>query len=482
MMPDLRAYQLDVVDRAAARVRAGVRHLIIQGATGSGKTHVSSEITRRAVDRGKKVLFLAHRRRLIRQKSERLDQFRVPHGIIMNGVSGYSGAPVQVASKDTLLSRSVRNQWVTPPPADLVIIDEAHLSLSEQYQTLVSLYPRAVILGLTATPALGDGRGLAPYYQDIVSTVPTSQLIREGFLVPVQCYAPEESRQRALQGQRKLLGDPVYNWKKYASGRPTVLFATRVDSSLAVVKAFLDAGIPAEHLDSNSTDDEREAVLERVQSGQTLVLSNVGIMTEGIDVPCLSCCILLRLVGSYVFYAQAVGRVMRPHPGKTEAVLIDHAGAVRRHGLPTQDVEWSIDPEDTVESRNRKARKEGKRATPITCPACAYQFVGSIICPACGHKLPRRLQPTRTEDALLVPVGDDATPSPAALREEQVRYWHTCLRVMANKGRTCAAASCMFRSKYRSWPPADFPNVPEPGQRQEPVALVFPQYLTRRTG
>src|SRR5262245_61366080 len=124
-LPTLRDYQLDVIDRARARLAYGLRRVIIQAPTGAGKTHVSSEMVRRAWWMGSPCLFLASRRRLIEQKSERLTQFGVPHGVIMRGIDP-TPALVQVASRDTLLSRAVRNDWIDLPPAKLVIVDECH--------------------------------------------------------------------------------------------------------------------------------------------------------------------------------------------------------------------------------------------------------------------------------------------------------------------------------------------------------------------
>lgn len=473
--PTLRPYQVDVIERMRARLREGKRRGIIQAATGAGKTHISSEIIRCAVAKGKRCLFLAHRRRLIKQKAERLDAFGVPYGVLMAGEPTWRGAPVQVASRDTLLSRSVRNDWAAPPPADLVIVDECHNCLSDEYQRLLALYRDAIVIGLTATPARSDGRGLGDYYEALECAVPTSQLVREGWLAPVRCYAP--ARQG---GGRKagLAGDPVEHWKRYAEGRPTVFFAGKVEHSLAAVQAFCSAGVPAEHIDADTPDAEREAVLARVRGGETRVVANVGIMTEGVDVPELSCCVLFRVTGSYVLYAQAVGRIMRAHPGKRDAVLLDHAGACLRHGLPDVDVEWSLDGKDSVDARKKKARKEGREEAPACCPVCGRLFAGSPQCPACGWQVRRKkAAPQAKRDDLLEEVTRSA--SPAELRAEKARYWQTCLAVMAHKGRTAGAAGHMYRGRFGRWPDDSLPNVPRGVQWRQPVANLYPQFVRR---
>lgn len=476
MNTTLRPYQLDVIDRVRARLRQGARRVLVQAPTGAGKTHVSSEILRCLVARGGRGLFLAHRRRLVQQKSERLDAFGVPHGVIMAGESGWRGAPVQVASRDTLLSRSVRNDWTSLPPADVVIVDEAHGCMSDEYQALLSGYPDAVVIGLTATPARADGRGLGRYYQALECTVPTSRLVADGFLVPVRCFAPE--RQGAKPGKRALRGDPVAHWKRHAAGRPTVLFAPKVEASLAACSAFRAAGIPAAHIDANTPDDERDEVDRGLRSGRVLVVCNCNVWTEGVDVPELSCCVLLRLAASYVLFAQMVGRVMRSSPGKKDAVLIDHSGAVYQHGFPDEDVTWSLDEGDTVDRRVKAAKEEGKRRTPVTCPGCGLVFEAAPQCPACGHKLTRRQQPARVQSEVLVEA--TRSLSPAELHAERMSYWHTCLRVMACKGRTAGAAAQMFRARFGDWPGAGLPNVPFGPQWRAAVADLYPQYLPRR--
>lgn len=481
----LRPYQLDVLERGRARLRAGCRRLLIQAATGAGKTHVSSELCRAAVAKGRRALFVAHRRRLIDQKCQRLRAFGVRHGVVM-AASGPDlpydpDAPVQVASRDTLLARCVRPgvRGLSLPPADVVIVDEAHNLLADQYLELVAAYANSVVVGLTATPARADGKGMGDYFDALECAVPTSQLVREGWLVPVRCYAPD--RRDARRGG--VVGDPVAHWRRHADGRPTVLFAPKVAASLAAVAAFNAAGIPAEHIDAQTPDADRDAAVERVRSGRTMVVSNVNIWTEGVDVPELSCCVLLRRCTSYVLFAQAVGRVMRPSPGKADAVLIDHAGAVLRHGFPDDDVEWTLDVTDSVDRRNRERRERGDAPEPVLCPGCGLLYRPAAACPACGHVIRRRRPKAErgaAADGLLVEVGRAATE--AARREEMVRHWHTCLRVMAYKGRTAAAASQMYRSRYGVWPDASLPNVPAAHQRGLRVAELYPQYLGRRGG
>ena len=445
MTVQLRDYQLDVIARARRRIAEGRRRVLVVAPTGAGKTHVSSEIAKCSWQKGKRVLFIAHRRRLIEQKSQRLDLFGVPHGIIMDGYPAKRTLPVQVASRDTLLSRCVRNEWGELPPADLVIVDEAHNWMSDECQRLLARYGDAVVLGLTATPARSDGRGLGDYFDALETTVPTSQLVKAGCLVPVRCYAPDG----AGQG-KKLVGDPVAHWRRYGEGRPTVLFAGKVAASLAVVAAFNAAGVKAEHIDAHTPDGDRDGVADRVASGQTKVVANVGIWTEGVDIPELAVCQILRGCGSYVLFAQAVGRVMRAHPSKEYAILIDHAGAVQRHGFPDEDAEWSLETTEKVDDRVKADKEAGSRRQPVVCPKCACVFSGTNICPCCGHVLHKVGKRELNEDGVLVEM--ERRRSEAATVEERQRRWLMFLDRAEKFGLTVGAASKMYRDHFGDWP------------------------------
>ena len=49
-------------------------------------------------------------------------------------------------------------------------------------------------------------------------------------------------------------------------------------------------------------------------------------------------------------YRQMIGRVLRPAEGKPDAIILDHSGAVFRHGFVEDPVEWTLDPDRHAES------------------------------------------------------------------------------------------------------------------------------------
>jgi DNA repair protein RadD len=169
----LHGFQCEAVDQIECEIARGVRTVLYVAPTGSGKTVVAAEIARRAADRRQRVLFLAHRREIIDQTSRKLTANGIPlgmHGIVLAGRERdlRPQAMVQVASIDTLLARGIRSETMPLPLTDLIIFDEAHRVRGRTREHLLSLYPDAVLIGLTATPCRGDGRGLGNIFEKMI--------------------------------------------------------------------------------------------------------------------------------------------------------------------------------------------------------------------------------------------------------------------------------------------------------------------------
>lgn len=228
----------------------------------------------------------------------------------------------------------------------------------------------------------------------VVARTP-AQLRDEGFLVPVGGWEyegidTEGARVRggdfvsqdlqASATSRRVVGDVVQEWLIHAAGRRTVLFAVTVAHSQQMVAAFRAAGVSAEHVDGEMATPDRDAVLRRLRTGETLVVCNCNVLTEGFDCPDLEVAILARPTLSTSLYLQMVGRVLRPAPGKALARLHDHAGCLAAHGHPFADRDYS--PERTARV-TRKAVEESAARTK-RCPGCE-SVVARWPCDACGY-------------------------------------------------------------------------------------------------
>jgi DNA repair protein RadD len=478
MAPILRPYQVDVLERARARIRGGCRRVLIQGATGAGKGTVIAHMLARSAALGKRSVFLVSRRHLIGDMAGRIAACGVRPGVVMRGHPA-TASPIQLVSRDTLFSRGIQNDWITMPPADLLVCDEAH-NYGERYQQIFELYGKAVLIGASATPVFAGGRGMGSVYQAMECTVPTSQLVREGFLAPVRCYAPSRAVKNPGQRKTAVSGNPVYWWQRYGEGRPTALFAAKRDHAYKACESFNSVNIKAEYLDGQTDDDERRRILDRVAAGQTKVVCSISVLTEGVDVPALSCGILLRAAASCVTFLQIAGRLMRPFPGKKDSVLIDHAGAVIRHGFPDEDVEWTLDPDDSVDRRVKERVDNAPR--PIVCPHCTCVYRGSAVCPECGAALPQRKKkaaPLKEDLLIEVPREEQAKLDYQA----RVRAWARCRGVAVASGGKASRAVAMYKREFGRFPEQDgMPDCLRGAEWQRPAALAWPNFVRAARG
>ena len=308
-MTELRPYQRDVIAKCDRVIAAGKRCIIIVAPTGSGKTIKAVAIIKTAVNNGQRVLVLAHTREIIKQTSEKLFAHDIPHGIIQAGFMTRRDEAVQVASIQTLWVRAMRMQRMDMPPANLLIIDEAHHCPANTYRKIIAAYPEAVLLGLTATPCRGDGRGLGGIFDAIVECPQVAELIEQKYLVKTRVFAPAEPDLKGVEtrvgdyvesqlaermDRAGLIGDIVTHYHKYGERRKTVCFAVNVAHSVHIRDEFIKSGVRAEHVDGTMPKPERDAALARLESGATELITNCMVLTEGWDMPEVSCCILAR--------------------------------------------------------------------------------------------------------------------------------------------------------------------------------------------
>jgi len=393
----LRPYQTDIAAEFERHVERGDRSILLVAPTGSGKTVIASAIIASATRRA---LVVAHRREIVNQTSDKLTARGVAHGIIQAGDDDKlrPQARVQVASIQTLHARAIRSSTMLMPLADLLIIDEAHHACAMTYQKVIEAYPDAIVLGLTATPCRGDGRGLGGIFETLIECPQIPELIEGKYLVRSRIYAPVEPDLHGVKTQAgdyvenqladrmdrpKLIGDIVTHWHKFGERRKTVAFACSVGHSVHITDEFIEAGVRAEHLDGTTSKDEREAILARLASGETEVVANCMVLTEGFDCPDIGCIVLARPT------MQMIGRGLRPADGKSDCVILDHSGAVFRHGLPEDRVEWTLSPDRQASAPEHTKRQSSYESKLIECTQCSTLRLGGKPCPNCGF-LPKR--------------------------------------------------------------------------------------------
>ena len=464
----LRDYQREVLNNIIRSERKGNKRIVLQMATGGGKTICAAALIEYYVSKGNKVLFLAHRRELIMQASDKLDAFNVNHGIIMANISANSFANVQVASIDTLRARALDSQKIPMPEADLIIIDEAHRSLSRTYGRLIKYYSQALVVGLTATPVRSDGTGMGAIYTDMVQAVSIKELVASGNLVEAKYYSPTIPDLRKVgtvagdyngkdlattMDTPKLVGDIVQSWLHIAKGKSTIVFASGVKHSKHLMESFVDAGIIAAHIDGTTPGDERNDILKRFHSGEITVICNCMVLTEGFDAPRAEICVLARPTKSVSLYIQMVGRVLRPFEGKDIATVIDHSGAVYINGFATDDHNWTLGKGKIKEPIRREPGE--REVKTVICEGCFRTYEGSNICPTCGLVHKQKSSFMETIDAQLGLV--DKVTREVKKKEKygdgyKQKFYQELLGWTVVKKKQPGAAAHKYKQRFGDWP------------------------------
>jgi superfamily II DNA or RNA helicase len=374
-----RDYQQNSVDELHGLVKKGFRRILMVSPTGSGKTHIASMIIKRALGKGNKVLFLAHRHSLLNGCYEKLISQGVPVGQIclLTGGRDHFDAPVCVASIKTLVRRKLF------PDAQIVFIDEAHHVAAPTYIQTMNHYQGKLIIGLTATPVRLDGKQMSDFFEEMIEAATVPDLIGKGFLVNPTCYKgvmPDvSSLKKGKSGQFKekdlehvsdkptLIGDIYRNWERICYGVKTAVFAVTVTHAEHIREVFVANGISAEVISYHTPAKIRDYLMNEWQFGDLCVVISVELFIEGVDFPKLQCVIMARHTESLVIWLQAAGRIMRIADGKDRAYLLDHVGCIDKFGLPSIKREWSLTSIPNLQ--DQKAKKT------ITCPHCHLVYI-----------------------------------------------------------------------------------------------------------
>jgi superfamily II DNA or RNA helicase len=461
--PVLRPYQVDALAQLDAAFAAGHQAPVLVLPTGAGKTVIAAEMMRQAVIAGERVLFLAPRRELIAQTSQKLEAIGLAHGVIQAGADERAGldAAVHVASVDTLTSRVLRRSTLMLPSYELVLVDEAHLSITAVRQQLLALWPTARRVGLTATPTRKDGRALGLLYDVLVEPATTASLTAAGYLAPARYFSwptPDLCGVRVTAGdynladlemllnKRSLLGDIVATWLQHAPNRRTIAYAVSIAHAVALAETFRREGVAAEHVDAGTPPAVRAATFARFRAGETQVLTNCFLAAYGFDLPALSCVVLARPTKSLMLYLQMLGRGLRLADGKTNCIVLDHSGAVHRHGFATDERRWTLSGRTALVPSPPRATPP---RAPKQCPNCSAVWIDGTTCPECGYVLRPKGLLVETMAGELVELGANEPPD----TQDRAVFYGELRGYSAEYGFKPGWAPHKFRERYGVFPP-----------------------------
>lgn len=426
-MIELRPYQTAMIEQTRQHFRERRKRVLLQLATGGGKTALASRMLHGAADKGKRVWFCCHRRELVKQISEAFDREGLGYGYIAAGQPMELSKQAQICSIPTLAKR-----WQKAERPDVIVVDECHHAASKSWSDLLKQFPDAYIVGLSATPCRLDGKGLKEYFDVMVQGPSVVELIEQGYLCDYRLFAPGGvSRERlrksmgdfnatdvnSLMSNPVIVGNAIEHYRKHTPNTQTIIFAASIERSKDVAKKFTDSGIPALHMDGTLDDHVRDEMVRDYKRGLIRVLSNVELFSEGFDLPSIETGILMRPTMSLAMHKQQMGRVMRPSPGKKFGNFIDMVGNTDFLGWPDDDIQWTLTDGVVKE-------KKDTVGSPRICSYCfSSSRAGSRICRNCKQPFPVESRQVDEMDGELVEM-DKASRKQRAPRTPEQRRQH----------------------------------------------------------
>ena len=346
-MVEARPYQLEAIEAIEREFYRGVKDTLLVMATGTGKTYSFLTLLHKNLD-GKRAIILAHRKELIDQPIERMLQYypdwKGKIGIVMAD-QNEPDKQIVVATVQTLQNGNRLQEILTYGKVDYLVTDECHHSSAQSYLNIYEMLrehnPDLMHLGVTATPRRADGKGLIEVFKSVAFKYGILEAVNDRYLVPPRWLVIQTAI--SLKGIKTSAGDympgalaeifetsncfdlVVASWQKYGENRQTVAFTVSVKGAYDLAEKFNAAGISAAAADGTTDKKSRAKILSDFRHGKFKVLVNVGLYTEGLDIPELSCILQVRPTKSDSLYTQMIGRGLRIFPGKPDCLILDFA-------------------------------------------------------------------------------------------------------------------------------------------------------------
>lgn len=484
----LRPKQVTLVNEIRRAFSKGATRPCVMAATGFGKSVVAGYMIRSALNKGsKRVVLIVDSLTLINQL---LNTFRTMFSLECGVIQGVNPEfdltqPVQIATPQTLANRFEDDRFgeiYRNYAVDLVIVDEAHIQYEGTKAALDYWGCRAV--AFTATPY---AKGMGLVYDALVKAAPMSKLIEEGDLAPYRAFCPAEETpdfsgykvgaNGDIQGAEnaysdELIGDVFEHWNRLANDRLTIGFAPTIAKCEAFAKVFRSKGVRSVAVHSKLSSDDAESLIAQFKSRDIQVLWSVAKLVKGFDVPEASCLIDCQPTYSLMRHVQKGGRVLRPHLLKNHAIILDHAGNMKRNGL-YEDAD--IDQLSTGKKGESNADRNTKEITLEPCSNCQFEIRSTdYLCPHCGHEKEKKsFRPEADEigwrDGELVEMKSFKFKAPKSMEDKgrllsAIKYEAACIAAKKElKGELWAKREGWVANQYRSitgvWPDASIRYV-----------------------
>jgi len=457
----LRPHQQDALNMLKESFKQGKTRPLVYAATGWGKTVLAAHIVEGALNKGKRVCFIAPYITLINQTAKSLMDQGLPQPGIIQSNHPWSNPELrfQVASVQTLSRRTVEE-------FDLYIVDECDL-LYSFVRELIETTDKPVI-GLTATPYR---KGLGKYYNNLISSITVEQLIEQGYLCNYKAWAPcqpdmkgvkvntvgeyQESQAADKMMTPQITGSITDTWLRLGENEPTLCYATSVIHANHIGNEFDRLGISNRVITAATDTEEREEVYDDFSNRKITVLISVMVLVAGFDREVFNL-ILARPIKSDRVFMQIFGRGLRVNEGKDFLRVFDHGGNIERLGYPEHIHIDELDTGEAKEANSAKQTEEREEKKPKKCPKChIMKDAGVNECPSCGFA-PRRSEDVEVQDGELIQI-KGPEKSKKATKDDKQKFWSELLgyrKILRARGKNYKDGwfSNKYREKFNVWP------------------------------
>ena len=468
MISELRPYQLQALADIRDSVRSGVKRLVVQAATGAGKTKLAAAIVEGAREKRNRVAFVCPAISLIDQTVESFYAEGIHDiGVVQSNHEMTDGTqPVQVCSIQTVQRRGF-------PHANVVIFDEIH-RLHDAHKTWIKHpdWQTVPMIGLSATPWT---KGLGKYFDSLLIAATTRELIEQGYLSPFRVFSTghpdlsgvkivagdyqENQLSAAMQGG-ELTADIIRTWQEKWGKDKTLCFGVDKAHAKSIQERFEHAGISCGYQDADTSADERREIKRKFHNGEYQIVSNIQTLTCGVDWD-VRCLILARPTRSEMLFVQIIGRALRTAPGKDHALILDHSDTTTKLGFVTDIHHEHL---DDGKPTTKAEAKEKKEPLPKECSECTYlKPPKTKICPNCGYEN-KIISDIVEQDGELVewiPGKKAKAKSRRQYTEREQRQFYAELKAHGiAKNYSSGWAYHKFFEKFKAKPPYSFKSDP----------------------
>lgn len=350
-----RKYQQDVIDAALSQYREGKSKLLIEMATGLGKTYTVAHLIKKLIqqsDKRIKILFIAHQVEILLQS---VTAFKNVLGIGNYSFSAcFSGSKPEdtdfiFASFDTLYGQI---HELSKDSFDYIVVDEAHHTPARTYSEVVNLFKPKLLIGLTATPYRADSKDVISFFGgvdghigkfDLVWALKHRKLAFPKYLVLLDDLDQEKIDQLESGLSISDLDKRLFLHKKDEEV-VRIIEKTVTEQEIENVKGiifcrsirhmnhlmgFFQLGT-ATLVHSKMSDQERRENIRNFREGEFKYILVCDLFNEGIDIPETNLLIFMRQTGSRTIWLQQLGRGLRKTPNKEYVHVLDFVGSLER--------------------------------------------------------------------------------------------------------------------------------------------------------